>query len=261
MDNINNNNINNKESIHDRDTTTTAAGHVTYRPRNARSSRSLPLERHTVASSISSTYRPGSMAAAAAAASTATTTTTHSRPVSAVVANPAAADMGEASTIQSILVEDDMEDNYDYDYYHDNGRNDPVQRKGEEEEKDFAGWITSELLGLLGTAAGLTLSTTGKIVAPPLMMTKAVLLPALIALTVDTLDAITPAKVQDWFRIVTSSVYHLMVVLGNTERGKIFSAQCYVVLQDLLLAVSAPEARQVLIDGMASTVKFADALK
>jgi hypothetical protein len=125
----------------------------------------------------------------------------------------------------------------------------------------FKNWLTSGILDVLGTAAGVTLSTTGMLVAPPLQMTKTLLLPGLLALFVDTLDAITPPRVQDWFRILSSSVHHLITVLGNTEKGKLFSVQVYIVLQDFLQAISAPESRQVLVDGMATSVKFAAALK
>lgn len=114
---------------------------------------------------------------------------------------------------------------------------------------------------MLGAAAGVTLSTTGKLVAPPLHVTKTVLLPGMLALVIDTLDTITPPRVQDWFRILSSSVHHVMVVLGSTERGQNFSNQLYVVLHDILQVFSAPESRQVLVDGMAASVKFAEALK
>lgn len=124
----------------------------------------------------------------------------------------------------------------------------------------FKNWLTSGILDVLGTAAGVTLSTTGMLVAPPLQMTKTLILPGLLALFVDTLDAITPPRVQDWFRILSSSVHHLITVLGNTEKGQLFSTQLYIVLQDLLQAISAPESRQVLVDGMATSVKFAAAL-
>ena len=134
-------------------------------------------------------------------------------------------------------------------------------RENDSSNTNFKNWLTSGILGALGAAAGATISTTGKLVAPPLEMTRTILLPGLLALIVDTLDTITPPRVQDWFRILSSSVYHLMVVLGSTERGKEFSTQLYVVLQDALHVLSAPESRQVLVDGMAASVKFADALQ
>jgi len=125
----------------------------------------------------------------------------------------------------------------------------------------FKSWLTSGILDVLGAAAGVTLSTTGKLVAPPLHVTKTLLLPGLLALFVDTLDAITPLWVQDWFRIISSSLHHLMVVLGNTEKGQLFSNQVYVVLQDMLQVFSSTETRQVLVDAMATSVRLAGALK
>ena len=133
--------------------------------------------------------------------------------------------------------------------------------KEQTQGNSFKSWLTSGILDVLGTAAGVTLSTTGKLVAPPLHVTKTLLLPGLLALFVDTLDAITPLWVQDWFRIISSSLHHLMVVLGNTEKGQLFSNQVYVVLQDLLQVLSSAETRQVLVDAMATSVRFAGALK
>jgi hypothetical protein len=129
------------------------------------------------------------------------------------------------------------------------------------EDSWFKSWLTVGILDVLGAAAGVTLSTTGKLVAPPLQMTKTLIIPGLLALMVDTLDAVTPPRVQDWFRILSSSLHHLMTVLRSTDKGKIFSSQVYIVLQDILKALSAPESRQVLVDGMATSVKFAAALQ
>ena len=97
--------------------------------------------------------------------------------------------------------------------------------------------------------------------APPLHVTKSILLPGLLALLIDTLDTVTPRRVQDWFRVVSTSVYHLFSVLSATEHGQGFSSQLVVFLQDMVQVVSAPESRQVLVDGMAASVKLADALK
>jgi hypothetical protein len=128
-------------------------------------------------------------------------------------------------------------------------------------DSSFKGWLTSGVLEALNRAAGLTLSTTGTLMLPPLLMTKNVLLPGLLALFIDTMDSVTPPRVKDWLRILSSSVYHLFSVLGSTTRGKSFSDQFVRVLRDIVQVMSAPESRQVLVDGMACTVKLADALQ
>jgi hypothetical protein len=127
----------------------------------------------------------------------------------------------------------------------------------EADQSSFKGWLMSGLLGGLNKAAGVTLSTTGQLISPGL----SILLPGLLALFVDFMDSVTPSIAQDWFRILSSSVCHFFSVLRSTTRGKSFSIQFYIVLQDILQAASAPESRQVLVDGMACSVKFADALK
>ena len=130
-----------------------------------------------------------------------------------------------------------------------------------EQDTSFKGWLASGILDTLNAAAGITLATTGQIIAPPLQLTKSVLFPALLALFVDTMDAVTPPRVKDWMRIISASFYHLFSVLTTTEKGQTFTKQFVLVLQDLLQALSSPETRQVLVDGMASTVKLAEALQ
>jgi hypothetical protein len=125
----------------------------------------------------------------------------------------------------------------------------------------FKGWLADSMLDVLNTAAGFTISTTGTILSPPIAMTKNVLLPGLLAILVDTLDNITPPRIQDWFRILSSSVYHLYSVLKSTEQGQKFRHQLVLVLQNIFEVWSAPESRQVVVDGMAASVKLADALQ
>ena len=124
-------------------------------------------------------------------------------------------------------------------------------------------WLSEGMLETLNVVAGITLSTTGTILSPPIAMTRNIILPSLLAIFVDTLDAFTPHQVQDWFRILSSSVYHFFVVLvaGSTERGVRFRKQVTRVAQSFLAAWSAPESRQVVVDGMATGVKLADALQ
>ena len=129
-----------------------------------------------------------------------------------------------------------------------------------ENDSSFKSWLTSGILGALNVAAGVTISTTGTLMAPPLHVTKTVLLPGLLALFIDTLDATTPQRIKDWFRILSSSVYHLFSVLRSTSSGKKFSSQFWIVLKDVMGALSSPESRQLLVDGVACSVKFADAL-
>lgn len=135
---------------------------------------------------------------------------------------------------------------------------------GQEEQttsNSFKGWLTAGILDALNVAAGLTLSTTGTIMAPSIALTRNVLIPGILALVVDTLDHITPPLVQNWIRIVTSSIYNFYTVLSQTDQGRIFRQQLLLVIKVLLEAWSSPESRQVVVDGMAAGVKLADALQ
>jgi hypothetical protein len=125
----------------------------------------------------------------------------------------------------------------------------------------FRGWLAEGIVDVLNAAAGVTLSTTATILSPPIALTRDVVLPAVLAIIVDTLDNVTPTIVQDWFRIITSSMYHLISVLRSTHQGKVFRKQLLLVVQNLFEALSAPEARQVVVDTMATGIKLADALQ
>ena len=125
----------------------------------------------------------------------------------------------------------------------------------------FKGWLAEGIVDILNAAAGVTLSTTATILSPPIALTRDVVLPAMLAIIVDTLDNVTPTIVQDWFRIITSSLYHLVSVLKSTHQGKLFRKQLILVLQNFIESVSAPEARQVVVDSMATGIKLADALQ
>jgi hypothetical protein len=133
----------------------------------------------------------------------------------------------------------------------------------QEQPSSYRKWLSEGMLETLNVVAGITLSTTGTILSPPIAMTRNIILPSLLAILVDTLDAFTPNQVQDWFRILSSSVYHFFVVLvaGSTDRGMRFRNQVTRVAQSSLAAWSAPESRQVVVDGMATGVKLADALQ
>ena len=119
------------------------------------------------------------------------------------------------------------------------------------------------MLETLNVLAGITLSTTGTVLRPATAVTRDFILPGLIATLADTLDVITPDRVQDWFRIISTSVHHFFVVLvaGSTEKGKKFRNQVMRVARSFLEAWSAPESRQVVVDGMATGVRLADALQ
>jgi hypothetical protein len=119
-------------------------------------------------------------------------------------------------------------------------------------------WSSLELLKLAG---GWTLSTTGKLVAPPLKVTQEVVIPSIWNAVVDYICDITPTRVQDWFRIVSASVYHLVTVLRNTKRGQIFQKNVVDVASDILDCFSSEESRQLITDLMANMVKLFEALQ
>jgi hypothetical protein len=114
---------------------------------------------------------------------------------------------------------------------------------------------TLELLRHVGEA---TLHTTGALVAPPLHLTRTVVLPNLWAALVDYLASSSPVRLQDWFRIVQSSAYHIYHALQNTEAGHALSQRVWIVAADLVSCLCADSTRQVLVDAMATMVKLAD---
>ena len=139
------------------------------------------------------------------------------------------------------------------------------QDHGEEhhqEETSFTDWLTGETLSFLRWTGGVTLSTTGKLVAPPIHLTNSVILPALFTTLVDWIDKTTPQRVKDWVRILTSSVTHVISVLRTTPSGITFRSKLVdFVGGDVLGVLSSDEARQAVVDGMACTVKLSEALQ
>lgn len=117
---------------------------------------------------------------------------------------------------------------------------------------------TLELLKIMG---GATLSTTGKLVQPPLHIAQSVLLPALWSGLVDYLNQVTPLRVKDWFRILSSSVHHIITVIGNTAKGTIFRRKLYTVGDGIVDCLSSDASRQAIMDGMAAWVKLSEALQ
>ena len=129
-----------------------------------------------------------------------------------------------------------------------------------QQSSSFKGWLLENMLGALNTAAGFTISTTGAILQTPIALTQNVVLPGVLAIIVETIDSMTPPRVQDWFRILSSSVYNFFAVLKSTEQGKRFRQQLVLVVQSMFEVWSSPESRQTAVDGMAAAVKLADAL-
>jgi hypothetical protein len=117
---------------------------------------------------------------------------------------------------------------------------------------------TVEFLKQVG---GVTLSTTGALVAPPLHITRTVLLPNLFAALKDFVASHSPARLKDWFRIFSSSIYHIFNTLQNTETGHVFSNRLLLVLIDILDCLSADTTRQLLLDTMSCLVKFFEVLQ
>eukprot|EP00978_Attheya_sp_CCMP212_P038178 scaffold186698_cov55-Attheya_sp.AAC.2 len=118
-------------------------------------------------------------------------------------------------------------------------------------------------LSLLKLAGGVTLTATGNLVAPPLHVTKNVLLPALYEMGKDYVTSVTPIRVQDWCRIGTKSIHQFFSVMvwGDTPEGNRFRSRLSTVItDDLVEVVSCDKGRQVLVDSVGAVVKLADAL-
>ena len=114
-------------------------------------------------------------------------------------------------------------------------------------------------LDLLKFTTGVALSTTGALVAPPLHVTRTLILPQLLAALRAQLTDWTPRRLQDWLRIVASSVHHVVTLLQSTRRGIELRHSVVSVMVDVLDIMTSESFRQVIVDGMACTVKCAEA--
>lgn len=137
----------------------------------------------------------------------------------------------------------------------------PSQQPAQANSKSIQDQVLAGTLELLKLAGGATLSTTGKLVQPPLYVVQSVLLPALWSGLVDYLKQVTPLRAKDWFRILSSSVHHIVTVIGNTAKGKIFRSKLHSVGDGIVDCVSSDASRQAIMDGMAAWVKLSEALQ
>lgn len=124
----------------------------------------------------------------------------------------------------------------------------------------LAAQALSTTLDVLKFAGGVTLSTTGKLVAPPLHVTRTILWPSLLAALADWIQSSTPQRIKDWFRILSSSIRHVFTVIGDTPAGQDFLHQFLATLSDLVDSLASDTSRQVLMDGMSLGVRVAEVL-
>lgn len=136
----------------------------------------------------------------------------------------------------------------------------PVEPKTEH-EKTMQDRLVSGSLGLMKLAGGITLSTTGKLIMPPLKITKEIIIPALWEATKDRVSFYTPQRLKDWFQIVFASLYNCVNVLKNTPKGKIFRSKIEVVGSDIVDCLTSDASRQCIADGMGTLVKLSEALQ
>lgn len=134
------------------------------------------------------------------------------------------------------------------------------QNRIPEEHPSFAQNALNGTFGLLRQVGGVTLSTTGALVAPPLHVTRRVLLPQLWAIFVDVWESNAPQRLKDWFQIFQSSIYHIIHTLRNTSAGHTVRRRWLIVWQDLLDILSTDLTRQALIDTVGTLVKASEAL-
>jgi hypothetical protein len=128
------------------------------------------------------------------------------------------------------------------------------------DQPSLAQLAVNSTFGLLRQVGGLTLSTTSALVAPPLYVTKRLLLPQLRNLLVDLWDSNSPQRVKDWFRILHSSLYHVVTTLRDTSAGHALRRHWGRVGQDVVDLAATDLTRQWLIDSMGTLVKLAEAL-
>lgn len=121
----------------------------------------------------------------------------------------------------------------------------------------IAASAVSASLEFLRIAGGVTLSTTGTLIQPPLHVTQKYVLPQLWHALLDLLKRDTPERLQDWFRIVSSSVQNFFAVLRETVPGQALRERLLIFIADIVQVLSTDASRQALIDYTACWVKFA----
>ena len=164
-------------------------------------------------------------------------------------------------SIKSLAYNDDDDDNEGADADEEDDPPKKNQHQHRHQHSSFKDWLTSGTVEFLKLTGGVALTTTGKLVNPPLQLTR-MLIPSFIASLVDYIDTVMPQRAKDWVRIFTSSIHHIIRVLRNTPRGIQFRHQLIdIVLQDLIQLLSSDEVQQTILDGMATQVKLSEALQ
>ncbi|GKY92220.1 hypothetical protein MPSEU_000193200 [Mayamaea pseudoterrestris] len=114
-------------------------------------------------------------------------------------------------------------------------------------------------IDLLKFTTGLAWHTTGALVAPPLHLTRTHILPQLLAALRLCVIEVTPLRLQDWFRILATSLTHVVTLLRSTRCGKRVRKSMVSLLVDVVDLLTTETFRQVIVDVMACVVKSAEA--
>jgi hypothetical protein len=112
---------------------------------------------------------------------------------------------------------------------------------------------------VLKSVGGVTLSTTGAVMAPSIHVARTWVLPSVYAAWTEYWNATCPTRLQNWIRIVQSSIYHLYDTLKNTDKGQQCIQQFVVIWLDLVECLSSPTSRQCFMDMIATWIQFIEA--
>lgn len=169
--------------------------------------------------------------------------------------------------------EDDDSDDYDYDGdYSDEDDNECDDNEADDNDDGdhltFASSLANTLkssamsgtIDVLNIIGGLTASTTGKIISPPLNVTRMVIIPALINILSDFVGKITSERLKDWYRILSTSISHITTVVTKTSSGRKLQKSFTTVSNDVVEILCGDTSRQVIVDSASSFIKIIEVL-
>lgn len=133
------------------------------------------------------------------------------------------------------------------------------RKQKSQQQQSISDWIASSAFDasvqVLKFAGNVTVQAGSAFVAPPLQLTKDILLPQFYTIFKEHLSTNTPRRIQDWFYVIQSCFYHFFHTLIQTDSGKAFIQRLIIVGIDILELISAVTFRQYCIDIMSLFVK------
>lgn len=153
---------------------------------------------------------------------------------------------------QAIAASPDKNSNHSTSTFTNDSKHQPQQPPG----ATLSDQVFGTLLGAAKLAGGVTLSATGQVMAPPLALTRSLLLPALWDAIVFVLQENVPLRALEWWRVVSTTVSQAVRILINTPVGEQARGRLLAVISDIVKIITSVDAQRLLMDTSGTIVQL-----